>query len=265
MGNLVENIVRYEDLKGKTAIVTGGSKGIGKAIAKALGSNSVNINIVDIDEKTGEETIKEFKDLGINASFYQMDVTSLTEINSVFDKVKSAFNKIDILVNNAGIVIRGPSVSYSESDWRKNMDILLNGVFFCSQVAGKYMIENKSGNIINISSVNSKMAGPEIASYCVAKAGVDMLTQVLAVEWAQYGIRVNAISPGVTMTEMVKRVIELKKVNPESLEKRTPMRRFADPMEIAQSALFLASDASSFMTGSNVVVDGGMLAYGYNI
>jgi NAD(P)-dependent dehydrogenase (short-subunit alcohol dehydrogenase family) len=265
MENLVNNYVTYADLKGKVAIVTGASKGIGKEIAKALGSNSVNVNIVDIDVKSGEETVKEFKDFGINANFYEMDVTSLAEINSVFDKVKSTFNKIDILVNNAGIVIRGPSVSYSEGDWRKNIDVMLNGVFFCSQVAGKYMIENKSGNIVNISSINAKLAGSEIASYCVAKAGVDMLTRVLAVEWAQYGIRVNSILPGVTKTEMVRRVIELGLVNPETLEKRTPMKRFANPKEIAQCILFLASDASSFMTGSNVIVDGGMVAWGYNI
>lgn len=258
-----EDYTCYTDLKDKTVIITGGALGIGKEIARHFGNSSANVIIVDIDKKTGNETLKELKNHGFNVSFYQMDVTCLSEIKSLFEKVKSRFNNIDILVNNAGMVIRGPSITYSESDWKKSIDVLLNGVFFCSQIAGKYMVDQKSGNIVNISSINSKMAFPEIAAYCAAKAGVNMLTKVLAIEWAKYNIRVNSILPGVTMTDMVAKVVKLGLVDAESLVRRTPMKRFASPKEIARSVLFLASEASSFMTGENVTVDGGWSAYGY--
>jgi NAD(P)-dependent dehydrogenase (short-subunit alcohol dehydrogenase family) len=251
----------------RIAIVTGSSRGIGKAIALAFAKEGANIVVVShADARGADLTGADIRALGRQAYVVRADVSKKVEVDQMVKQVLDRFGKIDLLVNNAGVVSVCPAELLSETDWDRDVDTDLKGVFLCSQAVGKMMITQNKGNIINVSSIAAKVALPGHSAYCAAKAGVIALTRVLAVEWAAYNIRVNAIAPGFVGTELVSQMVAKglrKKEEQDAIERRTPLKRMAAPEEIAQLAVYLASEESSYMTGETVLMDGGWLAYGY--
>jgi len=252
-------------LKDKVALITGGGRGIGRAIALAFAKEGADIVISEIDMPAAEKVSGEVKATGRYSSTIKADVTSKREIEEVVKTILSTkeLGKIDILVNNAGITMVGPSEELEEADWDKGLDIDLKGVFLCSQVVSREMIRQKRGNIINIASIYGLFGVPGRAAYCSAKAGVISLTQVLACEWARYNINVNAIAPGFIRTDMVKGLIKRGIFDEKAITGRTPAGRLGEPEEIANAAVFLASDESSYITSHTLVMDGGFSAYRY--
>jgi len=245
------------NLTGRTAIVTGGNRGIGFAIAKGLASAGARVIIANRNGDDGERAAGSLRDEGFDAGAIQTDVSSRTSVEKMVASVVRQFEKIDILVNNAGVVIRKLPEEFSEDDWDYIMNINLKGMFFCCQFAGKEMIKRKKGKIINISSNASEIALPGRCVYAVSKAGVAHLTRSLALEWARHGIHVNAIGPGPTLTGLNQKFFE---ENPQELKDRIasmPLARMGYPPDHIGAAVFLASDASDFITGQNMLVDGG--------
>jgi len=247
------------ELEGKVALVTGGGQGIGKAIVLALAKKGASVVIADIDLESADKVADEAGKFS-KAVAKKADVSSETDVKRLVKETLEEFGRIDILVNNAGIDLKLPTEEVTVEQWQRVMDINLKGAFLCAQAVGKEMIKNRSGKIINIASVAGHSPVPRMAAYNASKAGVLLLTKTLAVEWAQYNINVNSISPGVTETSLLSR---LRMENPEAIkarEKRIPLGRVAQPEDIAQVAIFLASSASDNITGEDIKSDGGMLA-----
>lgn len=246
------------DLLGKITIITGGNQGIGFAIAKGLAGVGATVIIANRRAAEGQNAAESLKKEGLNAVAISTDVSNKSSVEALVSKVVSDFGRIDILVNNAGIVIRKPAEEISEEEWDRVMNINLRGLFFCCQLVGREMLQNKKGKIINISSVIAQKVQPIRSVYAVSKAGVSHLTRALALEWSKYNINVNAIAPGVTITPLNQKYFE---EHPEQLEgfaKSTPKGRVACPEDYVGAAIFLASDASDYVTGQTLVVDGGM-------
>jgi NAD(P)-dependent dehydrogenase (short-subunit alcohol dehydrogenase family) len=240
-------------LDGRVAIVTGGARGIGLETAKALKENGAKIVLVDINSEAVEKAAKE-----LEADFECADLTQSEEVRKMATGIRSKHGRIDIAFNNAGIAINAPAELCSDEEWHKVININLNAVFYCCREFGKVMLEQGKGSIINTASMSgiiSNTPQPQ-AAYNVSKAGVIMLTKSLAGEWAKRGVRVNSISPGYIGTEMTKKGMSNPEWNAEWL-KFTPMGRVGEPREVASAVVYLASDASSYFTGSNLVVDGG--------
>jgi len=245
------------DLTGKIAIVTGGNQSIGLAIARGLGIAGASVVIANRRASEGRKAAEALKDEGLEATAVQTDVGNKPSVANLVSTVLDRFSRIDILVNSAGVILRGPVEDYSEEEWNYIFDINLRGLFFCCQLVGKEMIKRKRGKIINISSNVSEVVQPGRSIYAVSKAGVSHLTRALALEWAKHNINVNAIGPGPTITELNKVYFE---ENPEDLKERIdsiPMGRMGDPSDHVGAAVFLASDASNFITGETLLVDGG--------
>lgn len=238
-------------LQGKVAIVTGAGKGIGKSIAIALAQAGADVVAVARTQKMIDETVTEITKTGRQGLALSADVTSLSQVEHMVRQVMDRFQKIDILVNDVGAMVRKPLMQYTEDDWNKIMDFNLKTAFLCSQVVAKVMLAQQSGSIINMSSVCAVKASVTRGAYHVAKAGVSMLTRTLALELAASGVRVNAIAPGGVKTEW--NVPEWN--SPENLKR--PMQRMAETKEITGAAVFLASEASGFMTGHIMIMDGG--------
>ncbi|MDP6780118.1 MAG: glucose 1-dehydrogenase [Candidatus Latescibacteria bacterium] len=245
-------------LEDRVGIVTGGGRGLGKVFCRSFADVGANIVVAEIDTQTGPETAAELEGMGRQALFVETDVTDRSSCFETVRKTLEAFGRVDFLMNNAGIVHQGEAESVSEADWRKVIDVDLNGVFFCCQAVAEPMIEQKSGSIINIASMSGIIVNyPQSqASYNAAKAGVAHLTKSLASEWAQHRIRVNAISPGYMRTDMTAPMIEDPEYGGRWLA-ATPMGRAGEPEELGPVAVFLASDASSFVTGADIIADGG--------
>jgi NAD(P)-dependent dehydrogenase (short-subunit alcohol dehydrogenase family) len=247
------------DLSGRIAIVSGGNRGIGLSIAKGLASAGATIIIANRRTAEGQSAAESLKKEGLNAISIPTDVTSTSSIAKMVSKVISDFGKIDILVNNAGVVIRKPAEEFPEEDWDRIMDTNLKGVFFCCHAVGREMIKNKKGKIINISSNISARVQPIRAAYATSKAGLNHLTRSLAYEWAKYNINVNVLAPTVTITDMNRKYFL--EEHPEELETYvglTPKGRVAYPEDYVGAAIFLASDASDYITGQLLYVDGGI-------
>jgi len=247
-------------LKGKVAIVTGASQGIGRGISLGLAEAGADV-VVNCDRNVnGAETVaNEIRALGRRAIVAQADVSKSNDVNRMIQQALRAFGTIDILVNNAGIFISSPIEDLREEDWDRVIGVNLKGVFLCCQAAGRYMIERKSGgSIINVASISGLM--PEIngGAYTPSKAGVLGLTCLLAVEWAKYGIRVNALSPGPIMTPLQQAAYPSEKLL-AARNRAIPMNRHGTPEEMAKVVVFLASDDSSYITGANITADGGSL------
>ena len=245
------------DLTGKIAIVTGGNQSIGLAIARGLGIAGASVVIANRRASEGQKAAEALKDEGQEAVAVQTDVGNKPSVANLVSTVLNKFSRIDILVNSAGVILRGPVEDYSEEEWNYIFDINLRGLFFCCQLVGREMIKRKKGKIVNISSNVSEVVQPGRSIYAVSKAGVSHLTRALALEWAQHNINVNAIGPGPTITELNKIYFE---ENPEDLKERIdsiPMGRMGDPSDHVGAAVFLASDASNFITGETLLVDGG--------
>jgi 3-oxoacyl-[acyl-carrier protein] reductase len=251
-------------LKGKVALVTGASRGIGRVIALALAKEGADVVLnCSTSLEAAEKVAQEIRKLGRRSSVIQADVSNKTAVEKMVKEVVKQFGKIDILVNNAGMSVVGPSVGLEENIWRRGIDVMLTGVFFCSQAAGKEMIKQKSGKIINIASINGIVAFPERACYCSAKAGVMALTKVLGCEWAQHNINVNAVAPGYVETELVKNLVSEGTLDVKELANRTPSRKLTKCEDIAETVIFLASEDSKNIVGQTIVIDGGWTAYGY--
>ena len=250
-------------LQGKVAIVTGGSRGIGEAIVTRLSSEGCKVAIIGRNLIAARAVAKMLEEKGGLAIAIKTNVAEKTEVDAMVKKVIEAFGRVDILVNNAGMSVVGASAELEESRWRAGIDVMLNGVFFCSQAAGREMIKQKSGKIINIASVNGIDAFPERACYCSAKAGVMALTKVLGCEWARYNINVNAVAPGYVETDLVSNLVAKGTLDVNELAGRTPNGRLAKPGDVADIVVFLASEDSQHIVGQTIVVDGGWTAYGY--
>ena len=250
-------------IENKVAIVTGASKGIGKAIATRFAREGASLVVASRSRDALEKVAHEIKSAGGEALVVTVDVRNAESTDELVKKTVSHYGRLDLLVNNAGITMGGASEELSPEDWRTAMETDLFGVFFACQAAARVMIPQGGGNIINISSVNGILAAPRRAAYCSSKAGVNALTKVLAIEWADRNIRVNAIAPGYVRTELVQDVIDKGAISMEAILRRTPQHRIGEVEDIAGLAVYMASDESSYMTGSIVTIDGGWTAYGY--
>jgi len=243
------------NLKEKVAVVTGAARGIGQSIAIELARQGANVVVSDIIP--GNVTVNKIKALKRKAIYVKTDVSNKKQIENLIQQTIKKFKKIDILVNNAGIFITGATSKVSEEDWNKTIDINLKGYFLCSQAALKYM--KKGSCIINISSVAGIGGYAQAAAYCASKGGIRLLTKSLAAEYSPLGIRVNSIHPGVIETAMTKGILANKKAKQGMLAK-LPLKRIGKPIDIAGPVVFLASDASSYITGEEIIVDGGWVA-----
>jgi len=244
----------------KTAIVTGARRGIGHAIALALAKEGANIVVSDISQEDCQKVITEIEGLGRRGLAVKCDVTSKAEVDGMMEKTVVEFGKLDILVNNAGIINFKPFLELTEKEWDNTLNVNLKGQFLCAQAAAKEMSKNKWGRIINIASISSGGCGiafPLIAHYTASKGGVMALTEALALELTPYGINVNAICPGAIDTDMAKGSKESGQL--EQILLRIPKGRMGQPEDIANLAVFLASEESDYITGAAIVIDGGWL------
>jgi len=252
--------LRMFQLEGKTAIVTGASRGIGEAIAKGFARAGADLVLVSRNLSALEGVAKEIEGLGRKALSVSADIGNLEEIQKVIEATLKVFPRIDILLNNAGI---SPVLKKAEEmnlkQWEEVVRVNLTGTFLFCQAAGKVMIQQGGGKIINMVSVGAVVGFPRQIAYCATKGGILQLTKVLAVEWTRYNIQVNAIGPAYLETELTKGMRESKIIS-EDLLRKTPMGRFGKPEEIVGAAIYLASDASSYVTGQTLFVDGGWLA-----
>lgn len=248
-------------LTGKTAIVTGASRGIGEAIAKGLAKAGADLVLVSRKIAALEKVAKEIEGIGRKALPVAADIGVPEEIERAVDSARTAFPQIDILVNNAGI---SPVLKRADQlalhDWDEILRVNLTGTFLFCQAVGKWMIQQGRGKIINMVSVGAVVGFPRQVGYCTTKGGILQLTRVLALDWARFNVQVNAIGPSYLETELTQGMRESKAIS-ENLLQRTPMGRFGKPEEVVGAAVYLASGASSYVTGQTLFVDGGWLAY----
>lgn len=252
-------------LQNKTGIVTGGAAGIGLACAELFLKEGAKVVIADWHEEAGQKAVEYLKKISPHILFQRCDVGDKTQVDDLVSKTVQEFGHIDFLVNNAGIIHSAEFLDLREEDFDRVLRVNLKGMFLVGQAVAKTMVDHKTqGAIINMSSVNGVLAIPNQVPYVVSKGGTNQLTKVMALGLAPYGIRVNAIGPGSIMTDILKGVAN----NPEAMQRilsRTPLGRVGEPEEIAQIALFLASPASSYITGQIIYADGGRLALNYTV
>ena len=247
-------------LSGKTAIVTGARRGMGRAISLALAREGADVVVSDISQEDCQRVVDEIERLGRKGLAVRCDVSSGSDVEAMVRKTVAEFGGVDILVNNAGIISYKPFLELTEEDWDKTLNVNLKGQFLCARAAAKEMVKNKQGRIINIASISSGGCGiafPLIAHYTASKGGVVALTEALALELTSQGINVNAICPGAIDTEMAKGAKESGQL--EQVLARVPKRRLGKPEEIANLAVFLASEESEYISGDAIVIDGGWL------
>lgn len=258
-------VAQYPGLAGKVVLNTGAGSGIGRAMAQAFARHGARLMLLDIDAQALETTraalLAEFPDLDVDV--VQASIADDVAVEKACEQTQQRFGRIDILLNNAGISMNKPSLELRPEEWRRTIDIDLSGVFYCSQSAGRRMAKQGGGVILSTASMWGLSSSANRLAYCTAKAGVISLTKCLAAEWAAKRIRVNALCPGYTHTALMDDLMERQLINGAELCAKTPLNRLGRPEEMAEAALYLASDAAAFITGHALVSDGGWLANGY--
>jgi len=247
------------DLKGKNALITGATQGLGFDIAKGLGEAGAHIILNARNPQKLEEGLAKMRSFGIEAQGSLFDTTNSEEIIPAIDKIEAEIGPIHILVNNAGIIKRTPLEEMADADFEAVLATNLSGVFKVSKAVIAKMKSRQEGKIINMCSMMSELGRPNVGAYAASKGGLKMLTKNMAAEWASYNVQVNGIGPGYYITELTKPLVEDEKFNTFIIN-RTPARRWGLPHELAGAAVFLASDASNFVNGQVIYVDGGILA-----
>lgn len=251
------------NLSGHVTIVTGAGSGIGQGIALRFAEAGASVVVADVNQKQGEQTAAACRSLGVAARFVPTDVSQAVDCRRLIAAALEEFGQIDSLINNAGVNFVKPTLAMDEADWDRVLDVDLKGTFLCSRYALAHMAERRQGNIVNIASVHTLATLPEAAPYAAAKGGVEMMTKALAIEFAPYGIRVNAVSPGLTDTQ-IWADIQAAAEDPEAARQHwfdnIPLGRVQSPREVANVVLFLVSDEASYVTGANLFSDGGMTA-----
>lgn len=257
----------YSDLRGRCAAVTGAGRGIGLAIAMAMARSGMHVQLVDVDDAALFEAkrliAERFPDVVVDVA--RVSVSDVDGVGDAFGRFVSTTGSLDVLVNNAGIAANAPSLELGVEQWRRALDVNLTGTFVCAQAAGRVMARQRRGAIVNIASMFGVTAAADRAAYCATKAGVVALTKVLAVEWADRGIRVNAIGPGYIGTELVAALVAQSRLDIEAVRRRTPIGRLGTAEDVANLALFLTSDVSRNITGQVVLSDGGWTADGFGV
>jgi len=244
-------------LDGKVAIVTGGSRGLGKVIANALAEAGASVVLTARSLETAEAAARDItasQTLGL-----AVDVTKAADVASLVEQTVKAFGRLDILVNNAGINFRGPIETLAEENWDSVIDTNLKGPWLCCRAVAPIFKDQKSGRVINVSSILGEVSMPDRTPYASSKGGLTLMTKTLALEWARFGVTINALCPGPFMTEINTPLLK----DPEAraaMEAKIPLGRWGEPVELGPAAVFLASDASSFMTGATLFIDGGYTA-----
>jgi NAD(P)-dependent dehydrogenase (short-subunit alcohol dehydrogenase family) len=253
------NLPDLFDLRGKTAVVTGAARGLGKEIALGLAQCGASLVVADIDHL--DDTAKEIERLGVGCITVKTDISDEAQVEYLTQKATSEWGKVNILVNNAGVsqLSHTPTEDLPVDEWDYITGVNLRGTFLCCKYMGRSMIKDNGGTIVNIASTAGITGVPRAPAYCASKAGVILLTKSLALEWARFNIRLNAIAPHYLETDLTSGLRSSDEVY-GSLVKQIPMRRFGRASEIIGSVIFLSSDASSYMTGAVITVDGGYLA-----
>jgi len=255
-------------LENKVAVVTGGAKGIGRAIARRFLEEGARVVIADTDDDAGPEAVEELGPLG-DVRYVECDVGERLDVRNMVAATIDAFGDIDVLVNNAAILVKADFLDLDPEDFDRVLRVNLKGALLCSQAVARHMVERikeggRPGAIVNLSSVNAVFAIPDQVPYSVSKGGLSQLTKVMALSLAPYGIRVNAIGPGSIATEMLESVMTRPEVR-QTILSRTPLGRIGEPREIAAIAAFLASDQASYVTGQTIYADGGRLPLNYTV
>jgi NAD(P)-dependent dehydrogenase (short-subunit alcohol dehydrogenase family) len=248
------------DLSGKVALVTGAARGLGRAISLALAEAGAHVALGFRNEKEHGGLPEKIAALGREKLSLQMDMTSLDQIQSAIHETVARFGRLDILVNNAGIAPGNLAENVIEEDFDRTVQINLKGTFFASQAAGRVMIQQKGGCIINMSSQAGFAALPTESVYCMTKAGISHLTKCLAVEWGKHNIRVNAIAPTFINTPGTAKALEDKEFRADVIDRIAGLHRIGEPPEVAGAVVFLASPAASLITGHTLIIDGGWTA-----
>ena len=247
------------DLSGRTALVTGSSRGLGRAIAEGMAKAGARLIVNGTDPARVETAVAEFRSAGYVAEGVAFDVTDEAAVVRAFEGLDAKGIAIDVLVNNAGIQMRKPLIEFTSAEWRKVIETNLTSAFIIGREAAKRMIPRRRGKIINIGSLGSELARPTVGPYTAAKGGIKTLTRSMAVEWAASGIQANAIGPGYMLTDMNQALVNNADFN-NWLMSRIPAKRWGRPDELIGAAIFLASSASDYVNGQIIYVDGGMLA-----
>jgi NAD(P)-dependent dehydrogenase (short-subunit alcohol dehydrogenase family) len=252
--------MKQRSLDGKAAIVTGAGSGIGRAIVTLFAEEGARVAVVDVSESDGKETVELLRKRGGDAIFIQGDISNSAIVKRIVETTVKKYERVDILCNNAGVESMGSILEITEENWDKVMSINLKGVFLCSKHSVPKMIEKGGGVIINIASVLGLIGSKDEAAYCASKGGIISLTRAMALDFAPHNIRVNCICPGSVLTPTFKRVMtslgDYETAFQRNLDK-IPLKRIAEPAEIAYAALYLASEKASYITGSVLVIDGG--------